>query len=345
MKPALNPAIPQKLLNDIAKLDKLSNEDNGKRQLPAYGSWPESVHQFDSDSINALKAALAARRPLLLRGDPGTGKSQLARAAAMALGRLFVYEVVNAHTESQDLLGRFDAVSRLAEAQALQGLPYTAEERKQLLASKNYIAPGPLWWALCWQSADKVYQNSQYRLSRPEPPTKDWQPSDGSVLLIDEIDKANAELPNGLLEILGNNAVTVPWLQIAIGGKDSLPPLVIITTNEERELPAAFVRRCLVLNLELPDTADEFLALMVERGQLHYGDCCTKSVCRRAAEQLWQDRNSARDDGVTCLPGQAEYLDILRALALLAKDEAEQMALLEKIHKFALKKYPVKYGR
>ena len=155
----MNTTLQTKIRADIAKLDNLTS-----LPLPASGSWPESVHQFDAASINALKMALAARRPLLLYGDPGTGKSQLARAAAIALGRMFVYDVVNAHTESQDLLWRFDAVGRLAEAQSLQGLPNcTLEERQTVLDTKRYISPGPLWWALCWETANTVYQDSQYR--------------------------------------------------------------------------------------------------------------------------------------------------------------------------------------
>jgi len=323
-------------------IEKLS--DLNSLELPPFGSWPDAVHQFDDDSIHALKAALAARRPLLLRGDPGTGKSQLARAVATALKRMFVYDVVNAHTESQDLLYRFDAVGRLAEAQSLQGLQLSSEQRREALDSKRFISPGPLWWALSYQSAFEVYQQSQYQLSCPEIP-KGWQPEHGSVLLIDEIDKANAELPNGLLEILGNNAVNIPWLKTTLGGKDNLPPLVVITTNEERELPAAFVRRCLVLNLELPSDDNDFKDLMVKRGGLHYGEKCPKNIRVLAAEQLLADRKKARELGVVTLPGQAEYLDMLRALAVLGTNEEEQQKMLEKISKFALCKYPVMYGR
>lgn len=334
----MNNNLQKKIHVDIAKLDKLTN-----LSLPAYGSWPESIHQFDTDSINAIKAALAAQRPLLLRGDPGTGKSQLARAAAIALKRLFVYDVITVHTESQDLLYRFDAVARLAEVQSLS-MQSTSEQRQEALDSQRYLSPGPLWWALSWQSANTVYAKSRYQLNVPEQP-EGWQPEHGSVLLIDEIDKANAELPNGLLEMLGNNAVTIPWLKTTVGGKDSVPPLVMITTNEERELPAAFVRRCLVLNLELPSDEQAFKQKMVARGLLHFAGQCSKSICELAAGQLYKDRNAAKNKGIINLPGQAEYLDMLRALAVLGDTEAKQEELLSQIAKFTFEKYPKVYGR
>ena len=87
--------------------------------LPQRGSWPATVHRFDETSAWAVRAALAAQRPLLVRGEPGSGKSQLARAAAEVLGRLFVAEVVHARSESQDLQWRFDALGRLGDAQAM----------------------------------------------------------------------------------------------------------------------------------------------------------------------------------------------------------------------------------
>ena len=86
-------------------------------RLPARGDLPEQTHVFDADSIRAINTALAARRPLLVRGEPGIGKSQLAKAAAKQLKRPYVQHVVDARTESHDLLWHYDAVARLAEAQ------------------------------------------------------------------------------------------------------------------------------------------------------------------------------------------------------------------------------------
>jgi MoxR-like ATPase len=164
------------------------------------------------------------------------------------------------------------------------------------------------------------------------------------VLLIDEIDKAEADLPNGLLETLGNGAFSVPYLDEAVGLTEGMPPpLVVITTNEERELPAAFVRRCLVLHLELPKERQALIDWLVDRGAHHFGERCPENVRREAASQLWTDRQAVREDGLPG-PGQAEYLDMLRALSTMTEDEAEkdrenkQLALLETLREFILRK-------
>ena len=307
--------------------------------LPQRGSWPAAVHRFDEESAWAVRAALAAQRPLLVRGEPGSGKSQLARAAAEALGRLFVAEVVHARSESQDLQWRFDALGRLGDAQAMGAGSHTPEEVRQRLAPGNYLSPGALWWVFDWQSAFDQHQLGGQQSARPQPPAG-WQPGQGSVLLIDEIDKAEADLPNGLLETLGNGAFTVPWLEQAVSAPPGAPtPLVVITTNEERELPAAFVRRCLVLNPQLPKNQDDFIATLIARGTLHFGERCTAEVYREAAGQLWQDRQAAEDQGLQG-PGQAEYIDLLRVVTALEPEPQKQAALLGKVQGFALRKHP-----
>ena len=311
--------------------------------LPARGSWPESVHVFDETSAWAIRAALAAQRPLLVRGEPGAGKSQLARAAAEVLGRLFITEVVHTRSESLDLQWRFDAIGRLGDAQALGATKLTVDEVRNQLDPRNYLSPGALWWVFDWATALEQHGRGGRQSNPPLPPTG-WQPEQGCVLLIDEIDKADADLPNGLLETLGNGAFSVPWLSEPVGGKPGLTtPLVVITTNEERELPGAFVRRCLVLGLALPEGKEAFLKALVDRGKLHFGPDIHKEVYAEAARQLWEDRQAAETQGVTP-PGQAEYIDMLRVVKTLQPDTGQQMALLDKISQFVLKKHPQAKG-
>ena len=306
--------------------------------LPKSGSWPKAVHVFDEKSAYALMTAEAAERPLLVRGEPGTGKSQLARAAAVCTGRLFLSTVVSARTECQDLQWQFDAVGRLAEAQTLA----QANEQEVLrrMNPLRFLSPGPLWWVFDWNSAQSQWNESLSKLEQIPQHPSGWKPQQGSVLLIDEIDKADADLPNSLLETLGNGDFTVPYLNQSVRQSDDCPPpLVVITTNEERELPAAFLRRCLVLHLSLPEDDDELTEHLSNRGQVHFEKRCSQKVRLAAAKLLVQDRKDAGSQGLP-LPGQAEYLDMLRALTSMAKGEKKQLELLEKISGFVLKKSP-----
>ena len=305
-----------------------------RTSLPAIGSWPSAVHVWEPKHELAITAALAAQRPLLIRGDPGTGKSQLARAAAMDRKRLFVSEVVHAQSESQDLLYRYDAVGRLGDAQAMRA----GDVDRSLLDHSNYLSPGPLWWVFDWESAQQQHEKRSSLYPAPHKPLR-WTPSKGAVLLIDEIDKADSELPNGLLETLGNGAFSVPWLADPVCQvKGNPPPLVVVTTNEERELPAAFLRRCLVLNLDLPQKEGEFIDTLTMRGRSHFKKECDEAVCREAAAQIWQDREQLKDSG-RYKPGQAEFIDLLRVLAALHPgDVQKQLALLGEVKPFLFEK-------
>lgn len=303
--------------------------------IPAQGTWPRTVHRFDATqgAAAALRAAEACGRPLLVRGLPGVGKSQTARAAAAFAKRPFLSVVIDGRTEPHDLMWRFDAIRRLADAQVRQ------PDDPPLPGEDAYLQPQALWWAFDWDGAASQLAVSRRcktaDAARPEwpcQPPKAWQATaDRAVLLIDEIDKADPDLPNALLEVLSNNGFRVPHA-VPGGGQvvcsDATRPLVVITTNEERDLPSAFLRRCLVLTLELPQSKDELVSYLTQMAQRHQkffakewpGTC---EVLDEAALRLWDAREAALRQG-DYAPGTAEYLDLVRVLAHLWPSNADQ---------------------
>lgn len=396
---------------------------NENRELNVQGSWKATQHKLDEKSAYALEMALVTGRPLLVRGEPGIGKSQLARYAADVLDRLFLSEVVNINTEGQDLLWRYDPVARLNDAQLIKfensenkenkenKLDNTDTENKnkkqesqeqqinEFLNPKNYLNPGILWWVYDWTHAESQYNKCRHKTYKPQchdidesqenqknqKNQKGKEGKEGIVLLIDEIDKADPSLPNSLLEVLGNGGFYVPMLGEHVSNeegkknkadkadnKEAPPPLIIITTNDERVLPPAFVRRCLVLDMKLDDkeelytwwheqhekdqrkfpevsledfNKDEALAewLRIERAEVHYPKVFSEAVCRQVAQYLIEDRRAAQYARVK--PGQAEYLDLLAALSEMtpaelsqADKDKEHLRLLDKIRPYALSK-------
>lgn len=315
------------------------------------GSWNQGKYFIDKKSADALNMAFFTGRPLLVKGEPGLGKSYLALAAANHLQCAFLAEVINSNTEAQDLLWRDDPVARLNDAQFM-----TAEEKKahkekkeNPLHPKKYINPGVLWWAYDWHGADEYYKDTcVHKIYKPVTVSEDKQ-AEGIVLLIDEIDKADPSVPNSLLEVMGNSGFEIPIAETVVGKKsdkdqkNSPKPLVIITTNDERELPPAFVRRCLVLHLEVDEANIE--TWLMERAKVHVSDdeCCP-AIKLEAARQLKKERAEADKAGVV-KAGMAEYLDLLKALVEMTNDEKDdqqreeaQSKLLNDIKEFALKK-------
>jgi MoxR-like ATPase len=206
-----------------------------------------SVYVFseplDEDlSVLAVKVALATGRPLLLCGPPGSGKSSLAAFVARTMEWNYFEQVITSRTSAQDLQWSFDAVRRLRDTQA-------REPKKRI---ETYLEPQALWWAFNPTSArqrscpDKLPANFQFA-----EPTGVLRGIDHpSVVLLDEIDKADLDVPNDLLVVLGSQR-----FRITETGKEVLAertPLVIITSNNERALPAAFLRRCVVHVLDQP---------------------------------------------------------------------------------------------
>jgi len=304
--------------------------------IPGRGQRAAQVHVFDEPSMWAIRGALGAERPLLVRGEPGVGKTQLARAAGVVLQRPVVEFAVDSRTESQDLMWTLDAVRRLAEAQVSGAFP--PEEITSRLHPMKFVQPGPLWWAFSWSTAKT--QAESVGIAVPPSPVRDWAHGDGAVLLIDEIDKGESDVPNGLLEALGSGTFRNPNPDesepIAIDGK---MPLVIITTNEERVLPDAFVRRCLVLHLSLPTDDAKLKEFLLERGRAHFPKSrISDSILKKAADFLVFDRSQAKSQQVTPLPGQAEFIDLLTALAAIG-GKSKQIEAMNQLRAFVFRKH------
>lgn len=290
--------------------------------LPGDGMHADSCHRWRVNEINAITLALAACRPLLVAGEPGTGKTQLARACAVALGWHLHLATLTARTETADLLYQFDAVQRLADAHG-----------KDLKPSEHYWQPQALWQAIDWEGAHGYGVFAQ----RPKPETPL-----GHVVLLDEIDKAPSDVPNSLLDVLGERRFQVPGLNITVCGKQEIWPLIIATTNREKELPEAFVRRCVVLNHSVPQA--QYEEWLLQYGQAHFGleskhgVRLQTDILQEAAWQLALDRQQAKAAQVYA-PGLAEYLDLLHALHKIAPGQPEQQKeWLQQLGQFVYRK-------
>ena len=304
--------------------------------LPEIDSWRESAHRFDDDQVLALEASRLSGRPLLVRGEPGLGKSQIARAFATFNKWRLITTVVNARTEIEDLLYSIDHVSRLSDANQVvlrEGLARVStasdeiEDLSEPLAIQGYIHRGPVWNAL-----------------EPIVDSKDNRPGDpreGTVLLVDEIDKAHPDVPNALLEVLNSMSFTVPQTGETITGRrDKL--FVVITANDERPLPSAFLRRCAVLTLSLGSEPEKRLVNIArahrDAGLLSAID--DEGIFEKAAEITVTYRN-----GITAphyRPGTSEFLDLLRVVnAKLASEtmsEADIDTIMSKMSTFLIQK-------
>lgn len=287
-----------------------------------------SWHRWSQREIDAVTLALAAERPLLLRGEPGCGKTQLARAAANLLGWRLHVAAIHARYEASDLFYRFDAVRRLAEAQARQvGDPLPAEDQ--------YLSPGPLWQALDWDSAAD-------HMKQPAPP----KPA-GHVVLLDEIDKADSDLANTLLDALGSRGFHHPFSGAAVSASGQFP-LIAVTTNEDRELPAPFLRRCIVLDMDPAEDRD-YRAHLLAIAQAHFGKLPGRrrlikdAILESAADRLIRDREAIARAQLQP-PGVAELIDLLTALhalapGLTAEATTRQREWLARLGDYALRKY------
>lgn len=266
-----------------------------------------AVHVFTEEDVGAIEAAILSERPLLLLGEPGSGKSQFACAAAEALRRRFHPKTLDARTEPHELLWIDDPVGRLAQAQIVSAYQGTqAADALDKTDLRRFVRPGPLWWGF-----DQNTAWERLKLCDADLATDATEPDarQGAVVLIDEIDKADPSVPNALLEALGSRSFKEPGGQTI---RAECRPLVIIASNNERELPTAFQRRCAVHQLQVP-FGDALINFLAARGEATYPNA-DEGILRAAAKQTAKDRDDTEQAQLKPLPGPAEYFDLLNAL-------------------------------
>ena len=227
-----------------------------------------AAYVADKDLMVAVNAAIALERPLLVKGEPGTGKTELARQVAAALGLDLIEWHVKSTTRAQQGLYEYDAVSRLRDSQ-LGDIRFND--------IRNYIKRGKLWEAFA--AGKKV------------------------VLLIDEIDKADIEFPNDLLQELDRMEFFVYETGETIRAMQR--PIVIITSNNEKELPDAFLRRCFFHYIKFPD--QDTMAQIVD---VHFPDI-QKRLVQEALKIFFEVREVP---GLKKKPSTSELLDWLKLL-------------------------------
>ena len=216
----------------------------------------------------AVNAAIALEKPLLIKGEPGTGKTMLAEQISEALGMPLIQWHVKSTTKAQQGLYEYDAVSRLRDSQL-------GDEKVKDIS--NYIVKGKMWEA--------------------------FEAEQQSVLLIDEIDKADIEFPNDLLLELDKMEFFVYETQKLV--KATTRPIVIITSNNEKELPDAFLRRCFFHYIEFPNSQT-----MEKIVDVHYPEI-KKDLVRQAMDVFFEVR---KIPGLKKKPSTSELIDWLKLL-------------------------------
>lgn len=265
------------------------------------------VYVYDDDIVLAVNVALSVKRPLLIRGASGSGKSSLALNVARYFKWRYYEVVISSGTQARDLLWQFDTLRRLSDAQADVGVKEDV----------HYVEPGVLWWAFERESARLRGAEQSTGVTPAIDPNKGDE-HERAVVLLDEIDKADPDTPNNLLVPLGSLEFFVTEAKKKVKAKE--PPLVVITSNDERELPTAFLRRCIMLNLKPPTRAR-----LVEIAVAHFGTK-NRSLYDEVAKLLVPEEEPNKTDGPESRSQQsaAEYLDTVSAcLALDIKPKAK----------------------
>jgi MoxR-like ATPase len=291
------------------------------------------LYRYNAEIKLHVNVAVATSRPLLVLGPSGCGKSSLAFNLARVMGRRYYEFVVTSQSQARDLFYRFDAVRRLGDTR-ITGSYEEARGKKRgrrepLWRSYfPYIEPGPLWWIFdAGASRMRGYDGTE----RPAFPLAIdpvvWSPvgkrDESAVLLIDEIDKAELDFPNNLLVPLGSRqfileeiARPIVFREVDSRSGIGLAPLIVITSNRERELPQAFIRRCVVLEIAAPaedDLIEIAKAVSGKNDEQMFRSIVRKLVQLRGAEHL----------------NTAEFLDAVQAITRLSASEPSLSKILQ----------------
>lgn len=301
-------------------------ENLSPEEIPEYRPDDRSGALYlDDEKLRFVtEVAIVTQRPLLLRGEPGCGKSSFAPFVARNLKWRYYEQTVTGRTEAKDFLYQFDALARLRDARRADPMVD--------MSAGQYVTPGPLWWAFNRPAALAVADRAgaQGEVSSVEPFSELNGTRDPlrAVVLIDEIDKADPNVPNDLLEVLGTNRFSVEEAALFVsrlevkptGGKTSPNQygalLTVITTNEERDLPAAFLRRCVTHTIAEPDTLEEKSARLLNIALLHMQPLVdARKDGRKMVGQITEKCLELRDDAKRKQrrgPSIAEFLDAVR---------------------------------
>jgi MoxR-like ATPase len=299
----------------------------------------------------AVNTALVLDKPLLVTGNPGSGKSDLAERIAWEFGLGAVERfVAQSLSEANDLFYRFDLVGRMAEgrlptqyAAGGSAVSLVAYERTHPV---HYIEPGPLGRAILRARAsieprrtgeDRLYDALRRAVLAPDA-TPDAAPSPvrRSVVLIDEVDKASRDFPNDLLNDIDRTEFFVKELGLRIAAPDrdtDLHPIIIITSNQERDLPGPFLRRCVYHHIQDPDL-EQLRTIVRARVFPDRRDDEPLKPCFDELTSFFFDFRADSGQRLSYTPGTAELIDVARALRRTGAQEGgslkSNVALLAK---------------
>jgi MoxR-like ATPase len=276
-------ALNGKLLEYTGKVQPKLGESDPKTGQLLYPYLP------NPELIEAVNLAIYLERPLLLKGEPGCGKTRLARAVAYELGLPYEAWSIKSTSRARDGLYTYDAVGRLRDAQLAAAGRLSDEKIEDIDKPNTYVR---------WEPLGRAFQNEQR-----------------SVVLIDEIDKADIDFPNDLLLELDEQRFVVEETGEEIRAKAA--PIVLITSNDEKDLPDAFLRRCLFHYVEFPkrDRLIEIVSAMFPASPEVLVDKVVERFLQ-LREEMWKDKGEAGKKVST-----SELIDWFRVLRRYREDE------------------------